>query len=51
MILAHLPDEEIAAALDCHGLPAQTENTITDEDELFADLEAVDDIELRLVYG
>ncbi|ELY50897.1 IclR family transcriptional regulator [Natronolimnohabitans innermongolicus] len=39
-ILAHLPDEEVAAVLDRHGLPAQTENTITDEDELFDELEA-----------
>ena len=38
-ILAHLPEEEVQRVIDRHGLPAQTENTITDRDELFAELE------------
>ncbi|WP_436348398.1 IclR family transcriptional regulator [Natronorubrum sp. FCH18a] len=38
-ILAHLPDEEVDQVIDRHGLPAQTENTITERDELFDELE------------
>lgn len=40
-ILAHLSDEEIQQVIDRHGLPAQTEHTITDREELFAELEDV----------
>lgn len=42
-ILAHLPDERVHEIIDRHGLPARTENTITDEEELFEDLEGVRD--------
>ncbi|UHQ96320.1 IclR family transcriptional regulator [Natrinema halophilum] len=38
-ILAHLPEERVSDILDQHGLPAPTENTITDRDKLFEDLE------------
>lgn len=40
-ILAHMPRERVAAIVDRHGLPAFTENTITDEKALFAELDAV----------
>ncbi|WP_435197415.1 IclR family transcriptional regulator [Natronomonas sp. EA1] len=42
-ILAHLPEERVDAILDRHGQPAVTEHTITDRDELKAELEAVRD--------
>lgn len=37
-ILAHLPQERVDDVIDRHGLPALTENTITDRDELAAEL-------------
>ncbi|MFB6251759.1 MAG: IclR family transcriptional regulator [Halobellus sp.] len=37
--LAHLPDERIEGILDHRGLPAITENTITDRAELFDELD------------
>lgn len=40
-ILAHLPSDEIRQVVETHGLPATTEHTITDEEELFAELETV----------
>lgn len=40
-ILAHLPQEQVSAILDRHGMPALTDNTITDEATLFEDLERV----------
>lgn len=40
-ILAHLPRERVHEILDRHGMPAATENTITDRDELFDALERV----------
>ncbi|WP_372910537.1 IclR family transcriptional regulator [Salinigranum sp.] len=40
-ILAHLPREDVEYAIDRYGLPARTENTITDRDELFAELERI----------
>jgi DNA-binding IclR family transcriptional regulator len=42
-ILAELPDERVEAILDDRGMPAITEHTITDRDELFADLELTRD--------
>ncbi len=39
-LLAHLPEARIHEIVDRHGLPEATRNTITDVDELFADLEA-----------
>jgi DNA-binding IclR family transcriptional regulator len=42
-ILAHLPDERIHEICDRYGLPAKTPHTITDREELFADLEDVRD--------
>ncbi|WIV67034.1 IclR family transcriptional regulator [Natrialbaceae archaeon AArc-T1-2] len=38
-ILAHLPESRVDEIVDQHGLPEITSNTITDEDELFAELE------------
>ena len=40
-ILAHLPEEHVNRILDRQGLPKETQNTITDREELFADLERV----------
>ena len=40
-ILAFLPEERVEEIIDRHGLPALTENTITDEDELYAELEEI----------
>ncbi|ELY62198.1 IclR family transcriptional regulator [Natronolimnohabitans innermongolicus] len=38
-ILAFLPEERVRSIVDRHGLPARTENTITDEAELFEMIE------------
>lgn len=40
-ILAHLPEDEVSAILHRHGLPPQTENTITDRSVLLDELEDV----------
>jgi len=40
-LLAHLPPSEAESIVASEGLPSATENTITDEAELFAELEAV----------
>ena len=40
-ILAHLPDGTVRDIVDSYGLPARTEYTITDEDELFEELATV----------
>lgn len=37
-ILAHLPREEVDEIIDEHGLPARTENTITDREALYEEL-------------
>lgn len=37
-ILAGLPDDRVDAVVDRHGLPARTDETITDRDDLFAEL-------------
>jgi len=37
-ILAELPEERVDNIVDTHGLPARTENTITDREELKAEL-------------
>lgn len=42
-ILAHLPDERIEAIIDHRGLPAITENTITDRAELSAELDQIEE--------
>lgn len=42
-ILAHLPAERVREIIDEVGLPASTENTITDEAELFEELEEIAD--------
>lgn len=38
-ILAHLPESRIDAIIDEHGLPGRTENSITDRQELYEELE------------
>nr|WP_320055252.1 IclR family transcriptional regulator [Haloferax massiliensis] len=40
-ILAHLPRERVNEILDRHGMPASTENTITERSELFETLDKV----------
>ena len=40
-ILAEMEEEAVQSIIDRHGLPATSENTITDEEELFAELETV----------
>lgn len=40
-ILASLPDEKVKDILEIYGLPPLTENTITDEEELFRELESI----------
>ena len=40
-ILAELPAEKRAAIIDRHGLPAATENTITDRDELADEIDRI----------
>jgi DNA-binding IclR family transcriptional regulator len=40
-ILAHLPRERVEAIIDERGLPQKTENTITDPETLFEELERI----------
>jgi DNA-binding IclR family transcriptional regulator len=40
-ILAHLPEEDVDAIIDTHGLPAQSSNTITDRADLYDQLETI----------
>lgn len=40
-ILAHLPQDRIIEIIDQHGMPATTENTITEKKELFSHLERI----------
>lgn len=42
-ILAHLPADRARAIVDAHGLPAKTPRTVTDEEELFEQLERIAD--------
>ena len=41
VILAHTPREQVESVLDRHGLPKLTENTITDRDDLYDELEQI----------
>lgn len=40
-LLAELPEARVDEIIDRHGLPALTENTITDRDELLAELDEI----------
>jgi DNA-binding IclR family transcriptional regulator len=40
-ILAHMPESRVDEILDEHGLPAETDNTITDPGELKAELDEI----------
>lgn len=40
-IMAHLPEHKARAIVDVHGLPGATENTVTDQEELAAELEEI----------
>lgn len=40
-ILANLPHATVEQVIDRHGLPARTDSTITDRDELFEELERI----------
>ena len=42
-ILAYLPEERVESIVDYHGLPASTPDTITEVDELFAELDRIRD--------
>lgn len=42
-ILSRLPDEEVRTVIEQVGLPRATDRTITDEDELFEELETIRD--------
>lgn len=42
-MLAFMPEEKVESTIDRHGLPARTDRTITDPDELFAELEEIRD--------
>ncbi|MEY7851032.1 IclR family transcriptional regulator [Natrarchaeobius sp. A-rgal3] len=42
-ILATLPNERVETIVDQHGLPKVTEGTITDREELYAELEGIRD--------
>jgi DNA-binding IclR family transcriptional regulator len=42
-ILAEMPDERVEEIVDRHGLPATTDRTVTDRDELFEKLDEVRD--------
>jgi DNA-binding IclR family transcriptional regulator len=43
-ILAHLPRQRVDEIIERHGLPGTTENTITDRDTLFEELERIRDV-------
>lgn len=43
VILAHLPEEEVQAIIDQEGLPPVTDQTITDPEPLFDELEEIRD--------
>ena len=45
-ILASLPESSVNEIIDDEGLPAMTENTITDRDTLFAELEEIREREM-----
>ena len=45
-ILAYLPEERVDEIVDQHGLPAATENTITDREALFDELGEIRDREV-----
>lgn len=40
-ILAHFPEERVHEIVDRHGLPEATDRTITDRDDLFAELKGI----------
>jgi len=40
-LLAHLPDDRIEGIIEDHGLPAETEHTITDETRLWEEIEDI----------
>lgn len=42
-ILAHLPDHRVEEIIDQRGLSSVTQNTITDRDELYSELESIRD--------
>jgi IclR family acetate operon transcriptional repressor len=50
-ILAELDDRRVREIVDQHGLPERTERTITDTDELFAELEEIRETGVALNDG
>lgn len=47
-LLASQPDERVDEIIDMHGLPPATQHTITDREELFAELETIREQEFSL---
>jgi DNA-binding IclR family transcriptional regulator len=50
-LLAYLPPERVDRIVDVHGLPGETENTITDREELEVELEAIREREFAVDHG
>lgn len=50
-LLASYPRGRVETILDRHGLPELTENTITDRDALYAELDEIDDQGYAVNYG
>lgn len=50
-ILASLPRERVDEIVDRHGLPPATDTTITDRDELYAELDEIRDRGIAYSYG
>lgn len=50
-IMAQLPQSEVNAILDQHGLPAKTPSTITDRDDLLEELDRVQEVGYALNFG
>lgn len=50
-ILAFLPRSRVQEIIDRHGLPKYTENTITDPDELFEELDQIRTEGIAYAYG
>lgn len=42
-MLAYMPEAQVERIIDRHGLPARTENTITDRETLYAELDQIRD--------
>lgn len=50
-ILAHLPEERVESILDRRGLRQMTDNTITEREELYAELEQIREVGIAINRG